>query len=148
LRPWRTVSLVFVLLLLGAGTAAAQRRGAAQPGGDAPAATVERFLRAAAEKDYAQMGQVFGTKDGPISRRDSRQNVERRMYAIATIIENQRFVIRDQGQIPGRGGEAMQLNVQLTQRGKTQDVPFVVVRSGQRWFVEQVELERVTRRQL
>ncbi|HEX8695975.1 MAG TPA: hypothetical protein VF746_26405 [Longimicrobium sp.] len=130
-------------------TGAAQGRGSApgQPGGAAPAATVERFMRLVAEKNYVQMGNIFGTSQGPISQRDPQPEVQRRMYAIASILENQRFVIRGEQPIPGRIGEAVQLTVQVTQRGQARDVPFVVVKGGDRWYVEQIDLERVTRTQ-
>jgi hypothetical protein len=148
LRIQRIFALVPVLLLLaacgggGGGGAAPQPK--SEPGGPAPAATVERFLRLAAEKDYAEMGYVFGTAEGPILRRDPARQVERRMFALATVLENERYVIRDEAPIPGRSGEAVQLNVQLTQRGQQRVVPFVVVRSGGRWFVEIIDVEKIT----
>ena len=142
MRSWRIVSLVPALLLVLSCLPARAQDG----GGTAPASTVERFLRLAAEKNYVQMGHVFGTRDGPIIQRDPAAQVQRRMFAIASILENQRFVIRDEQPIPGRIGEAVQLTVQVTQRGHPRDVPFVVVKDGHnRWFVEQVDLEKLTR---
>jgi len=142
----RSISLVAALLALAACTGGGRTTAqTGQPGGSAPAATVERFLQLVGQKNYVQMGYVFGNSEGPIIERDERRQVERRMFAIAGILQNDRFVIRDQSQIPGRP-EAVQFNVQLTQRGQAYDVPFVVVRSGERWFVEQVDLERLTRR--
>ena len=114
------------------------------PGGVAPAPTVERFLRLAAEKQYLEMGYVFGTRDGPIALRDPAASVERRMYLLANILENERFAIRDQAPIPGRTGEAVQLNVELTQRGRAVVVPFVVVRHEGRWLVEIVDVQKIT----
>ena len=144
MRFRRIVSLVPALLLLLAGVARAQAPQGG-PGGAAPAATVEQFLRLAAEKNYVQMGYVFGTSEGTILRRDPAPQVQRRMFAIASILENQRFVIRDEQAVPGRMGQAVQLTVQLTQRGRARDVPFVVVKSGNRWYVEQIDLEKITR---
>jgi DNA-binding cell septation regulator SpoVG len=142
LRSWRIASLVPALLLVLSSLPASAQDG----GGTAPASTVERFLRLAAEKNYVQMGEVFGTKDGAILRRDPAPQVQRRMFAIANILENQRFVIRDEQPIPGRIGEAVQLTVQITQRGRPRDVPFVVVKDARnRWYVEQVDLEKLTR---
>ncbi len=144
MRFRRIVSLVPVLLLLLASVGHAQAPQGG-PGGTAPAATVERFLRLAADKNYAHMGYVFGTTEGAIVRRDPAPQVQRRMFAIASILENTRFVIRDEQAVPGRMGQAVQLTVQLTQRGRARDVPFVVVKSGDRWYVEQIDLEKVTR---
>ena len=147
LRSWRIRSLAFVLL---AAAAACGGRtgstGGVRPAG-APAQVVEQFMRLVAAKDYARMGAVFGTREGPIASRDPQQQVERRMYAIAEILKNTRFVIRGEQAIPGRS-DAEQITVQLTQEDRTVDVPFVVVRTTEGgWLVEQVDLEAVTRRQ-
>jgi hypothetical protein len=137
--------LVVVLAACGGGRRTVPSTG---PGASAPAAAVERFLRLVAAKQYLEMGQVFGTKDGPIAGRDPASEVERRMYAVASILEHQRFSIRDEGPIPGRTGEAYRFTAELENRGRTSQVPFTVVRGpGNLWFVEQVDLERVTRPQ-
>ncbi|HEX8245727.1 MAG TPA: hypothetical protein VF541_19600, partial [Longimicrobium sp.] len=80
--------------------------------------------------------------------RDPGPQVERRMFAIANILQHERFVIRAEQPIPGRGPDAAQLTVQITQEGRAMDVPFVVVRTpAGAWLVEQVDLEAVTRHQ-
>jgi hypothetical protein len=153
LRSWRIRSLAFALL---AATATAACGGTAAttppPQGVAPAAApaqvVEQFMRLVASNDYTRMGSLFGTREGPITSRDPEPQVERRMYAIANILKNERFVIRAQEPIPGRGPDAEQLVVQLTQNGRNVDVPFVVVRTAAGgWLVEQVDLEAVTKLQ-
>jgi hypothetical protein len=146
-HPRRLLALTFALFLLagcgGGGRGMAPPRGG--PGGTAPASTVERFLRLAAAKEYGQMGYVFGTAQGSIAQRDAAPTVERRMFALATILEHDRFAIREEQPIPGRTGQAVQVNVQLTRGRQARTVPFVVVRGGDRWYVEQVDLEKVTR---
>lgn len=153
MRSWRIRSLPAVLFAAlaacgGAATSAASQ--AAPPSAPAqaagPAEVVERFLRLASSRSYLQMGQLFGTVEGPITSRDPQPQVERRMYAIADILQNERFVIRDQQAIPGRGAEVTQLTVQFTRRGQRRDVPFVVVRARNgAWLVEQIELQVLTR---
>ncbi len=146
----RILALVPALLLLaacgGAGGRTASPAPQGAPGGTAPSAAVERFLRLASEKSYAQMGYVFGTREGPISGRDPGPQVERRMFALAGLLENQRFVIRGEQPVPGRSNEAVDVDVVLTQRDAVRSVPFTVVRSGDRWFIEKIDLERITRR--
>jgi len=118
------------------------------PAATGPAAAVEAFLAQAAARNYMGMGQLFGTVEGPISSRDPGPQVERRMYAIANIVQNERFTIRGQQNIPGRGPEALQLTVVMTQGGQTKDVPFVVVRANSgNWLVEQIDLQVLTRSQ-
>lgn len=112
----------------------------------APAEAVERFMRLVGTKDYVQMGYLFGTREGPIIRRDPEPQVERRMYAIADILQNERYVIRGQQGIPGRGPDATELMVQVTRGGENHDVPFVVVRTiDGHYLVEQIGLERITK---
>src|SRR4051794_38359765 len=94
-----------------------------------PAEVVERFLRLAASRSYLQMGQLFGTLEGPVTDREPAPRVERWMYAIADILQNDRFVVHGQQAIPGRGLEATQLTVQLTRGGQAKEVSFVVVRA-------------------
>jgi hypothetical protein len=141
------MSFVLVTALAACGGGGGRTAGpSAGPGASAPAAAVERFLRLVQTKSYLEMGQVFGTREGPIAARDPAGEVERRMYAVASILEHQRFTIRDEGPIPGRTGEAYRLAVALENRGRTSQVPFTVVRGPNGlWFVEQVDLEAVTR---
>lgn len=149
-RPLTSIFAALFLLLLAAGQAASQSRSAGAPprggaGGAEPSTTVEQFLRLAGRKQYLDMGWLFGTREGPVIQRDGRPDVERRMYALASVLENERFVIRDETPIPGSVGEAVRLTVQIRNRGRTLDVPFVTVRGpGGRWFVEQIDVQAVT----
>lgn len=155
MRPRRIRSLPAVLLLALAacGGTAATAPPASGPApvpstAAGPAEAVERFLTLAASHSYLQMGQLFGTVAGPITNRDPGPQVERRMYTISNIVRNDRFVIRGQQAIPGRGPEAQQLTVAITQGGEVKDVPFVVVRTaGGNWLVEQIDLQALTRTQ-
>src|SRR6185503_13173694 len=118
LRPRRIRSLPAVLLLAlaacGGNTATTQPAPGPAPAPLPPAASgpreaVERFMGMSAARNYMGMGQLFGTVEGPITTRDPGPQVERRMFAIANILQNERFQIRGQQGIPGRGAEAQQL---------------------------------------
>jgi hypothetical protein len=140
------VLLVVLAACGGSGSTGAVVPGVAPAPAAAPIEVVERFLRLLAAKDYLGMGHLFGTAEGPITSRDPQQQVERRMYAIANILGNDRFTIQGTGQgIPGRGPEVVQLTVRIRQQGQDKDVPFVVVRTAGGWLVEQVDLQAVTR---
>lgn len=153
MRSWHIRTLTLASALVLAVAAAPKLR--AQHGTPATAVrpatsateVVERFMQLATVKDYGQMGYVFGNREGAIINREPQPNVERRMYTIATILQNDRFVIRDQSSIPGRPeADAVQLTVQVTQGGQSRDVPFVAVRTTHgNWLVEQIDLERLTK---
>lgn len=91
------------------------------------------------------MGWIFGTAQGPLLRRDPPADVERRMYALATVLEHTRFAVQAGNPVPGRAGTAVQLPVRLVQRGREYTVPFTAVRGPQgRWFIEQIGVEAIT----
>lgn len=114
-------------------------------GAVAPQAVVERFMQLVSRKDYVQMGWVFGTSEGPLVRRDSPSDVERRMYALATVLQHSQFTVRSQTPVPGRTGSAVEMPVRLVQRGQEYVVPFTAVRGPDgRWFVERIDIEKIT----
>ncbi|MBV9774284.1 MAG: hypothetical protein JO040_10065 [Gemmatimonadetes bacterium] len=140
------VSAFFALvlaLLAGCSQAVAGARG--PTGAPAPAAAAESFMRLAGEKDYTGMGRVFGTTKGSVLQRDPAGDVERRMYAMASVLQNEGFTIRGEEPVPGRVGAAVRSMVRITHNGRATDVPFTMVRGPEgRWYVEEVGLEAVT----
>jgi hypothetical protein len=142
--PARLLPLVLFILLSAACARSAPVPQSA-PGGPAPSASVERFMRLAAEKNYAEMGWVFGTAEGSVYRRDKAADVERRMYALGSVLRHDRFEIRDEAQVPGRAGGAVRMTVRLTDGPRQHSVPITTVRGPDgRWFVEAVDVEAVT----
>lgn len=137
----RSVLLAALVGLAACRTASAP---SADAGAPAPEAAVERFLQLAAQKDYRQMGWLFGTEQGSVYARDSRENVEKRMYILATVLEHESYRLSEPQPVPGRPA-AQRYDVALRQRGRDYTVPFVVVRGPrQRWFVAQIGLEAIT----
>ncbi len=137
--------MVVALLLVSAGCGARMAAPAGLPGAPAAPAAVERFLHLAASRDYGGMGWVFGTADGPILARDDQGQVEQRMYALASILEHDGFVLGEGAPVPGRTGEAFRFDVTLSRRAASVQVPFIAVRGPQdRWFVEQLDVEALT----
>lgn len=141
--PLPRLRLLSVLLLAACASGAPAPR--STPGAPAPSAAVERFLRLAQERDYVEMGWLFGTAQGPVLRRDPATEVEKRMYALSTVLQNEGFTLRAEEPVPGRTGAAVRVTVQLQQGARRPVVPFVAVRGPDaRWFVEQVGVEAVT----
>lgn len=131
-----------VLLAACAGGMQAPASGVGAP---APAAAVDRFLQLAGEGDYLQMGWYFGTSDGAVLQRDPASDVEKRMYALATVMTNDGYVVGTGESVPGRIGAAQRFRVRLQREGRQIDVPIVTVRTGnERWLVEQVDVEAIT----
>ena len=137
--------LVMVAAILAAGCASGARAPGGLAGAPAPIAAIEQFLQHAAGRDYASMGWVFGTAEGPIAQRDPLPEVEQRMYVLADVLAHDGFVIAGGSAVPGRTGSAMTFDVTLRRGGRTFQVPFTAVRGpSDRWYVEQFAVEAIT----
>lgn len=138
---------LFAAVLLAASCSAGMSPPGGLAGAPAAPAAVERFLQLAAVNDYSGMGWIFGTVEGPILERDPRSEVEQRMYALAGLLEHDGFVVGTGSPVPGRTAEALRFNVILSRGGQALTVPFTAVRGpGDRWFVEELEVEAITGR--
>lgn len=161
--------LILATLLLSTVACASSTAGADQMAAVAPMLSVERFLQAANARDLDAMARLFGTASGPVADTggtlgcafkkmgswiglgracSTRQEVELRMDAIARILQHEDYRIVAESQVAGRSTPTRRIGVDLTFRDSiVRDVPFFVVRSsGERWLVEQIDLERVTQR--
>ncbi len=113
--------------------------------GVAPALVVERFLNAVNARDYETMARLFGTKSGSVLLRDPRPEVERRMFALASVLRHDDYGLDGERVAPGRGGEAVQITVTLRLGDRRVPVPFVIVRTrDSSWLIEQVDVEAIT----
>lgn len=112
--------------------------------GVAPSLSVERFLQAANARDYASMAGLFGTASGPIQA--DRRELEVRMDLMARVLQHDDYRIASQATVPGRATPTTRVGVDLTVGQRVvPNVEFLVVRStGDRWLIEQVDLEAVT----
>jgi hypothetical protein len=140
----RRSGVVAVLALSALTLTACSSRSAAPPApGMAPVLVIERFLQAANSNDIQTMGRLFGTSRGSVLRRDPREQVEQRMFAIASILRHDDYVVEGEQVVPGRIGEAVRINVRLTVGERRVSVPFTVVRTrSNEWLVEQIDLQR------
>ena len=131
-----------------------------------PQLSVERFLQAANERDLDSMGRLFGTADGAFGDTGStfgcafkkigswfggeacrtRQDVELRMDAIASILSHVNYTVTQQQMVAGREHPTTRVLVDLeVETGRVvRGVPFVVVSGpGGQWLVEEIDLQRV-----
>jgi hypothetical protein len=111
----------------------------------APTMTIERFLRAANQNDLDTMAGLFGTRDGPISRTWSRQEIDDRMFLLASLLRHSDYTISGEQIVLGRRDEATRYEVRLVlQQGPIQ-VPFTMVRArNDTWLIEEIGIERIT----
>lgn len=113
--------------------------------GVAPALIVEQFLTAVNSKDLTTMGNLFGTRDGPIIQRDPKDKVEKQMFVLATVLKHDDYQIEGETIVPGRQHEATRFNVLMKIGERRVSVPFVMVRSkANAWMVEEIGIEKIT----
>jgi hypothetical protein len=105
---------------------------------------LEQFLTAANSNDLRQMGNLFGNKDGPVSKRDNQDNVEKRMFVLANVLRHDDYKLEGEQIVPGRLAEAIQLQVTLTSGTRKVTVPFTMVRSkADQWLVEDFDMTKI-----
>ena len=113
----------------------------------APALMVERFLQAANARDLETMSRLFGTHDGPIGDRRSREEVELRMNVIAQILQHDDYEIISERSVPGAEFPSRRVGVDLVLPGGTtvRDVGFtLVLESDDRWLINVIEVIKIT----
>jgi hypothetical protein len=136
---------VVLLVLIASGCATRVAQPAGGPGAPLAPAAIERFLQLAADRDYVQMGWIFGNAQGAILRQHPVREVEQRMYALAHVLQHDGYVLGSESSVPGRLGSAVRYNVALTRATRTFQVPITVARAGDgRWYVELIDVEAVT----
>jgi hypothetical protein len=113
----------------------------------APAMVVERFLRAANSNDIDTMGRLFGTSAGPVAARDSRKEVDDRMFVLASVLRHTDYQILNEQIVPGRRQEATQLVVRIVNGERRYELPITLVQTERwGWLIENIPLDRITNR--
>ena len=138
--------LVPAILLLAAACATSSRVVPGPAADVAPALVIEQFLRAANANDLDTMANLFGTREGPITERDSQQQVDDRMFALASVLRHEDYSIEGEQLVPGRRDVATRLLVRMVLAPERETVvPFTMVYSDDgRWLIEQIDLEKIT----
>lgn len=144
---WNVVPLLVATLLAGgcatrqAMSSGDQSIATGSPAKVAPALVLERFLRAANSNDLKVMAQLFGTEKGSITKFEKASDVERRMFALASMLHYKDYSLKGQQIAPGRLGDAIELSVSMTlPSDRKVTVPFTMVRSSNNeWLVEKFD---------
>jgi hypothetical protein len=147
LRSWVPVALFSAVACGGGGSAPAN---GPTPSADSEVATslvVDQFMRAANSNDLDTMARLFGTRTGSILKRDPKDQVDKQMFALASLLRHDSYEIVRRDIVPGRREEATQLVVRMKVGPRQVDVPYTLVYSMDRnWLVEIIDLTPLTRR--
>lgn len=102
-----------------------------------PESAVSQFLDAVRRNDYALMGRLFGTVDGPAEEDMGRVQVEQRMFVLASLLRHSSFEIRPTQMAEAENKTRLIVDMVGTRNGDV-SVPFVASTDGGRWFVERI----------
>jgi hypothetical protein len=106
---------------------------------------VRTFLDAAAADDYPRMWRVFGTKDGPAVERFGIPEIEARMIVLARLLKNSGYDLRV-ANLASYGPDRVRYEVDLrgSRKGNVVVPVLTVPARGDRWFVEQLDMDALT----
>jgi hypothetical protein len=102
------------------------------------ASAVQGFMKAVADSNLAKMASLWGTANGPASETRSPQDWQRRIAIIQAYLQNDSYRLTAEG--PGSDENHRDFQVEIKRQTCTWSVPFVAVKSGQRWLVTQVDI--------
>ena len=129
-RRWFPVALV---LLACSGSGAAPTPPASSASG-----AVQSFMKAVADSNLATMASLWGTASGPASETKQPPDWQRRVAIIQAYLKSDSYKVTADG--PGTDLNHRDLQVEIKRQVCTWSVPFVAVKSGQRWLVTQVDI--------
>jgi hypothetical protein len=136
-QPARAAGLALAVAL--AGTAC----GPAQPGGVAPVdpeATVRQFLNAVKANSLAGMAALWGTSKGPASQSMNHEEMDKRLTVIKSFLAHDSFEFQPRNMVSATSATQRVLDVRITRKACTPVVPFTVVRWGNGWLVQDIDL--------
>lgn len=111
----------------------------------APTLVVERFLRAVNANDVQTMARLFGTRDGSILNREKPDEVQKRMFILASLLHHDNYQMEGNQIVPGQLSDAIQLNVRMWFGERQVVLPFTLVRTKKdAWMVEKIGVDRLS----
>jgi hypothetical protein len=105
-----------------------------------PAGVVESFMQAVADSNLSRMAQLWGSSGGPAAKTKQPADYEKRITVMQAYLRNESHTVLP---APEPGSEDRQdLQVEIRRELCTWTVPFTVVKVGESWLVNQVDLTK------
>ncbi len=140
-RVRQRLPLAFLVSLTLAGCSGGRATSAA--GAPAPAASAERavqeFMQAVADSNLAKVAQLWGSAKGPAATTHEPANYEQRITIIQAYLRGSQYRILSNDTDPAAPEQRL-LQVELTRPNCQKIVPFSLVRSGNAWLVNRIDL--------
>lgn len=103
------------------------------------------FLDAVATDDYPRMWRVFGTESGPAVENFGIPEIEARMIVLARLLKNDGYELRV-ANMASYGPDRIRYEARMegTRKGSVTVPILTVPADGDRWFVEQLDMDALT----
>jgi hypothetical protein len=109
---------------------------------------IDQFLRAANSNDLDTMARLFGTSNGSILNWEKKEDVDKRMFTIASVLRHDSYTVKRQEIVPGRRDEATRVIVGMKIGRAEIEVPYTLVWTKDRiWLIEQIGIDQITNRE-
>ncbi len=107
----------------------------------APEATVHGFMGAVAAEDLARMADLWGTDDGPASRKMDQEELQMRLSVMRQYLAHESYeVLVGQVGVLSSDENRRLYQVRVIRGTCLYVVPFTLVRFGQGWLVQSIDL--------
>jgi len=107
---------------------------------ESPEAAVRGFMNAVRTGSLAAMGDLWGSARGPAGRYMPAQELEQRLIVMRTYLAHEQFEVLPPSVEAQRLADQRVIEVRLQRKGCTPVVPFTMVRYGDGWLIERVDL--------
>jgi hypothetical protein len=142
-RVRQRLPLALLVTIAFAGCSSGGGAGTAATTSAAPAASAERsvqdFMQAVADSNLAKMAQLWGSAKGPAATTHEPVDYERRIMIIQAYLRGSQYRILSNDADPAAAGQRL-LQVEITRPTCQKIVPFSVLRAGDAWLVNRIDL--------
>ncbi len=106
--------------------------------GTSPTAAVEGFMQAVSDSNLTRMAQLWGSTGGPAARTRQPPDWERRIAIMQAYLRNESHRLLPV--VPSGSDSKQDIQVEIRRQLCTWVIPFSVIKSGDSWLVNQVDL--------
>jgi hypothetical protein len=129
----------FVALLALAACGGGGSSGTVEPA-KTPTGVVESFMQAVADSNLSRMAELWGSSGGPAAKTKQPADYERRIAVMQAYLRNESHKVLPAA--PSASADRQDVQVEIRRELCTWTVPFTVIKAGEGWLVNQVDLTK------
>lgn len=136
-QPARAAGLAFAVALSAVGCGRGQTSATAPLD---PESTIRQFMNAVKANSLTGMAELWGTRKGRASATMNHEEMDKRLTVIRSFLAHDSFEFQPRNMLSATGADQRVLDVRITRKACTPVVPFTVVRWGNGWLVQDIDL--------